>query len=80
MNEGTEAELDEKYAFSVRIGHETGFDSGSTLDTVYRNEPRGRLCILGGVSGNGDDYGGERSGDGDVFGTAERGGRGSCVL
>lgn len=26
----------------VRLGHDTGFDSGSTLDYVYRNAPRGR--------------------------------------
>jgi len=26
----------------VALGHRTGFDSGSTLDYVYRNEPRGR--------------------------------------
>ena len=26
----------------VRLGHETGFDSGSTLDYVYRNQPAGR--------------------------------------
>jgi Putative methyltransferase/Serine aminopeptidase, S33 len=25
----------------VALGHRTGFDSGSTLDYVYRNEPRG---------------------------------------
>ena len=25
----------------IALGHETGFDSGSTLDYVYRNEPRG---------------------------------------
>jgi len=25
----------------VRLGHRTGFDSGSTLDYVYRNQPRG---------------------------------------
>jgi alpha-beta hydrolase superfamily lysophospholipase/SAM-dependent methyltransferase len=25
----------------LRTGHDTGFDSGSTLDLVYRNEPRG---------------------------------------
>ena len=25
----------------VRLGHETGFDSGSTLDYVYRNKPEG---------------------------------------
>ncbi len=26
----------------VALGHQTGFDSGSTLDYVYRNEPQGR--------------------------------------
>lgn len=26
----------------IRLGHRTGFDSGSTLDYVYRNEPSGR--------------------------------------
>ena len=26
----------------VRLGHETGFDSGSTLDYVYRNDPAGK--------------------------------------
>jgi alpha-beta hydrolase superfamily lysophospholipase len=25
----------------IELGHETGFDSGSTLDYVYRNQPRG---------------------------------------
>ncbi|MDJ0948183.1 MAG: bifunctional alpha/beta hydrolase/class I SAM-dependent methyltransferase [Alphaproteobacteria bacterium] len=30
----------------IRIGHKTGFDSGSTLDYVYRNEPQG-LTPLG---------------------------------
>jgi alpha-beta hydrolase superfamily lysophospholipase len=30
----------------VRLGHETGFDSGSTLDYVYRNEPQG-VPVLG---------------------------------
>ncbi|MDQ6684041.1 MAG: bifunctional alpha/beta hydrolase/class I SAM-dependent methyltransferase, partial [Pseudomonadota bacterium] len=25
----------------VRLGHDTGFDSGSTLDYVYRNQPQG---------------------------------------
>lgn len=25
----------------IRLGHETGFDSGSTLDYVYRNQPSG---------------------------------------
>ncbi|WP_342049979.1 MULTISPECIES: bifunctional alpha/beta hydrolase/class I SAM-dependent methyltransferase [unclassified Cupriavidus] len=29
----------------VRLGHETGFDSGSTLDYVYRNEAAGRFGI-----------------------------------
>ncbi len=26
----------------IRLGHRTGFDSGSTLDYVYRNQPAGR--------------------------------------
>ncbi|RYX92805.1 MAG: alpha/beta fold hydrolase [Comamonadaceae bacterium] len=26
----------------VKLGHDTGFDSGSTLDYVYRNEPEGK--------------------------------------
>ena len=25
----------------IALGHRTGFDSGSTLDYVYRNQPRG---------------------------------------
>lgn len=29
----------------IRLGHQTGFDSGSTLDYVYRNEADGRLGI-----------------------------------
>ena len=29
----------------VALGHEKGFDSGSTLDYVYRNEPRGKTPI-----------------------------------
>ena len=29
----------------VALGHRTGFDSGSTLDYVYRNEPRGRGAL-----------------------------------
>lgn len=29
----------------IRLGFETGFDSGSTLDYVYRNEARGRLGL-----------------------------------
>jgi len=29
----------------IRLGHETGFDSGSTLDYVYRNEARGRTPV-----------------------------------
>jgi alpha-beta hydrolase superfamily lysophospholipase len=30
----------------VRLGHRTGFDSGSTLDYVYRNQPQG-LPLIG---------------------------------
>lgn len=33
-------------ADGVRLGHETGFDSGSTLDYVYRNAPSG-LGLIG---------------------------------
>ncbi|ALM53331.1 bifunctional alpha/beta hydrolase/class I SAM-dependent methyltransferase [Halomonas huangheensis] len=29
----------------VRLGHQTGFDSGTTLDYVYRNQPQGRGAI-----------------------------------
>nr|WP_121491079.1 bifunctional alpha/beta hydrolase/class I SAM-dependent methyltransferase [Cupriavidus plantarum] len=29
----------------VRLGHETGFDSGSTLDYVYRNKAAGRFGV-----------------------------------
>ncbi|MFO1415250.1 MAG: bifunctional alpha/beta hydrolase/class I SAM-dependent methyltransferase [Burkholderiales bacterium] len=29
----------------VRLGHETGFDSGATLDYVYRNTPAGRTSL-----------------------------------
>ena len=29
------------FSKGVRLGHETGFDSGSTLDYVYRNKPAG---------------------------------------
>ncbi len=29
------------FSDGVRLGHETGFDSGATLDYVYRNRPRG---------------------------------------
>jgi len=29
----------------IRLGHETGFDSGATLDAVYRNTPSGRGAI-----------------------------------
>jgi len=32
-------------AEGVRLGHETGFDSGSTLDYVYRNAPSGRTAL-----------------------------------
>ena len=34
-----------KLSEGVALGHETGFDSGSTLDYVYRNEPRGTSPI-----------------------------------
>ena len=30
----------------VKLGHQTGFDSGSTLDYVYRNQPQG-MSVLG---------------------------------
>ena len=29
----------------VALGHATGFDSGSTLDYVYRNQPQGRSAV-----------------------------------
>lgn len=29
----------------VKLGHDTGFDSGSTLDYVYRNEPKGKGAL-----------------------------------
>src|SRR5258708_6113358 len=29
----------------IRLGHETGFDSGSTLDYVYRNHPTGTTAL-----------------------------------
>ncbi len=29
----------------IRLGHDTGFDSGATLDAVYRNQPSGRGAI-----------------------------------
>ena len=29
------------FSEGIRLGHRTGFDSGSTLDYVYRNSPRG---------------------------------------
>jgi hypothetical protein len=29
----------------IRLGYETGFDSGSTLDYVYRNQPSGRTPL-----------------------------------
>ena len=34
-----------KLSEGVALGHKTGFDSGSTLDYVYRNEPRGTSPI-----------------------------------
>lgn len=33
------------WSTGLRLGHETGFDSGSTLDYVYRNTPIGRGVI-----------------------------------
>lgn len=30
---------------AIRLGHDTGFDSGATLDAVYRNQPSGRGAI-----------------------------------
>lgn len=32
-------------ADGIRLGHQTGFDSGSTLDYVYRNQPSGLTWI-----------------------------------
>jgi alpha-beta hydrolase superfamily lysophospholipase/phosphatidylglycerophosphate synthase len=29
----------------IKLGHQTGFDSGSTLDYIYRNRPRGRSVL-----------------------------------
>ena len=34
--------LDGLLSDGIRLGHRTGFDSGSTLDYVYRNQPAGR--------------------------------------
>jgi alpha-beta hydrolase superfamily lysophospholipase len=34
-----------KLSEGIRLGHETGFDSGSTLDYVYRNNPAGKGAI-----------------------------------
>ncbi|WP_419795456.1 class I SAM-dependent methyltransferase family protein, partial [Staphylococcus haemolyticus] len=33
--------LGSRWSEGLRIGQETGFDSGSTLDYVYRNQPQG---------------------------------------
>lgn len=33
------------FSEGIRLGHKTGFDSGSTLDYVYRNEARGRGAL-----------------------------------
>jgi len=35
-----------KLSDGIKLGWETGFDSGSTLDYVYRNEPSGK-CLIG---------------------------------
>lgn len=34
-----------KLSHGIRLGHETGFDSGSTLDYVYRNVPAGAPLV-----------------------------------
>lgn len=34
-----------KVSEGIRLGHETGFDSGSTLDYVYRNKPTGKTFL-----------------------------------
>lgn len=34
--------LGQRWSEGIRLGVETGFDSGSTLDYVYRNQPQGR--------------------------------------
>ncbi|MGV8991298.1 MAG: class I SAM-dependent methyltransferase family protein, partial [Thiobacillus sp.] len=33
------------FSAGIKLGHQTGFDSGSTLDYVYRNEPTGLTWI-----------------------------------
>lgn len=33
------------FSAGIKLGHQTGFDSGSTLDYVYRNEPTGFTWI-----------------------------------
>ena len=33
------------FSDGIRVGHETGFDSGSMLDYVYRNEARGKTFL-----------------------------------
>jgi len=33
------------FSEGIRLGHDTGFDSGSTLDYVYRNQPAGHYGI-----------------------------------
>ena len=38
-------QLGEKFSTGLKLGRETGFDSGSTLDYVYRNEPQGQNII-----------------------------------
>ena len=34
-----------RWSKGIALGHSTGFDSGSTLDYVYRNEPQGRGAL-----------------------------------
>ncbi|NYE22446.1 bifunctional alpha/beta hydrolase/class I SAM-dependent methyltransferase [Pigmentiphaga litoralis] len=33
------------WSTGIKLGHDTGFDSGSTLDYVYRNQPAGKTPI-----------------------------------
>lgn len=37
--------LGARWSEGLRIGRDTGFDSGSTLDYVYRNQPQGRHAL-----------------------------------
>src|SRR5690606_32873336 len=37
--------LGAKLSAGVKLGFDTGFDSGSTLDYVYRNQPSGKTAL-----------------------------------